>query len=256
LTSKSASGRRLKQDRERFTETKSRETPAPVWKMEEIDVKVDELPDGVKMCLSNSRDFLTEAEILAKKGHFRHAVGLLELGYEEMGKAQHILDAFEDATLAGRRTARLAEGMFRKHLIKLASTPQPWVISYSEKEYDLRRRFCLFGPSLREKSFYVDLRQGEWLWGNPEFEREETIAFLVKESRIDCEAMEAWLNTALIAKKMIKKYGLDDKRTQEFIRKHFGRPLWRIKGTKRALNSQRPKTSAMSFTNSKAEKYL
>jgi len=155
--------------------------------MEEIDIGVDELPNGIKMCLSNSQDFLIEAEILAEKEHYRHSIGLVELAQEEMGKAQHFLDVFEDAIVSGNRRASLVKKTFSKHLVKLAFTPKPWVLSYSEKEKDLRSQFYSSGPTLRERSFYVDLQQGQWLWGNPELEQEEAIQFLVKELRTDCE---------------------------------------------------------------------
>jgi len=228
MTPKNALGKNTKQNRRRLTEKRDDASRALSWLMEEIDVKVDDLPNGIRMCLSNSRDFLANAEILAERRHFRHCIGLIELAQEEMGKAQHFLDVFEDAILSGKRTASLAKRTFTKHLVKLAFTPKPWVLSpwvlsYSDKEYDLRSRFYSSGPILRERSFYVDLKQGQWLWGNPELEQEETTSFLVKELRIDCEMIEAGLRTALTAKEMIEKHGSGDKRTREFIRKHFGR---------------------------------
>jgi AbiV family abortive infection protein len=196
-----------------------------------IEIKVEKLVEGAQACISNARDFLIEAEMLMKNGHLRHSVGLLELGVEEMGKAAHILDAFEDATMSGEDTTWLVGGIFKRHLTKLAFTPMAWVPTRSCKDHTLRnhlRKFYSHGPNLREKSFYVDLDTsgalvgGRWLWGNPDLEKKETISFLLKGLRRDCQMLDGAMKNVLMARSMIERWGLHDKRTQEFLRNKFG----------------------------------
>jgi len=196
-----------------------------------IEIKVEKLVEGAQACISNARDFLIEAEMLMKKGYLRHSIGLLELGVEEMGKAQHILDAFEDATISGEETAWLVEGVFKRHLTKLAFTPMAWVPTRSCKDHTLRnhlRRFYSHGPSLREKSFYVDLDVngtlvgGRGLRGNPDLEKKVMISFLSKELRRDCQMLDGAMKNVMMARSMIERWGLHDKRTQEFLRNKFG----------------------------------
>jgi AbiV family abortive infection protein len=196
---------------------------APEWLWQETDVKVEKLTDGIKLCLSNSQNFLMEADILMGNKHFRHCIGLLELAMEEMGKAQHIVDVFEDSIVAGVKTTSLVKGVFKRHAHKLAFTPKPFVRSYSRQEKDLRQRFYSSGPELREKSFYVDFAQGQWVWGTPELERKDTITFLIREMQIDCEFIEGRMKNALTVRETVEKHGFDDKRTQESMRKYFGR---------------------------------
>jgi AbiV family abortive infection protein len=206
----------------------------PPWLFVTQNVEVGKLADGVKTCLSNVQQFLDEAEILLNNGFLRHPIGLLELAEEEMGKAQHIVDVFEDATIAGHKRTGVTRATFRKHLAKLAFAPIPWVPSHSQRERHLRSRFASSGASIRERSFYVDYQRGRWAWGNSNLEDKKTILFLIRELRNDCRFLRAVLHNVLVVRQMIQRRGLHDQRTQDLMKKRFGRTT----DTRRSLSEK------------------
>jgi len=115
------------------------------------------------MCVSNAREFLAEAALLTANRHNRHAVGLLELAVEELGKAQHMVHCSEDATILGKKSTTMILRVTRSHQWKLLFSPKGHVASHSREERRMRnrlRRSYSAGTTLRERSFYVDHRRG------------------------------------------------------------------------------------------------
>jgi signal transduction histidine kinase len=79
-----------------------------------------------------------------------------------------------------------------------------------------------FGARMRESSFYIDIVGGKWHWGNPNLEDEEFLAFASDELRTDCGYIDAQLKNLITLRSKIKRYGLLDERTQQFIRQTMG----------------------------------
>jgi AbiV family abortive infection protein len=203
---------------------KRRITPRPALPTRQDGFDFRECVHGIRLCLSNTEDFLAEADLLSRNRHFRHSVGLLELAAEEMGKAQSIVWTLEDSLVLGR-VMTLEADIFRKHPPKLGCAPKAWVAHRPRKERKLRRLLSeLYGRGMRirESSFYVDIAGMKWHWGNPDLEDEEFLAFASNELRIDCGYIEAQLKNLVKLRSKIKRYGLMDERTQQFIRQTMG----------------------------------
>jgi len=179
---------------------------------------------GIRLCLSNAEDFLAEADLLCKSRHFRHSIGLIELAAEEMGKAQHIAWTLEDSLVLGK-VMTFEASIFRKHGSKLGCVPKAWVAHRTRKERKMRRLLSeLYGRGvrIRESSFYVDIGEGKWHWGNPDLERKEFLAFASRELRTDCGYIDAQLKSLIKLRFKIERYGLLDERTQQFINQTMG----------------------------------
>jgi AbiV family abortive infection protein len=156
-------------------------------------INVNELHEGIMLCLQNARTFLEEAQILTEKKHLRHSIGLIGLAVEEMGKAHHFVDVLEIAGMGEKPF--LDVDVFRKHKVKLEYVPKP-LVRESQKERRLRahlKRFYSEAAILRERSFYVDFKAGRWQWGNPELEKRNIVSFIVKDLRVDCDYIQARL---------------------------------------------------------------
>ena len=185
-------------------------------------ISVHELCRGIMLCLQNARTFLEEAQILTEKNHLRHSIGLIGLAVEEMGKANHLVDVLEIAGIGDRPFFDWS--IFRKHPAKLEYVPKPFLRGESQKDRRLRdhlRRFYSETPILRQRSFYVDLKKGHWLWGNPELEKVNIVTFIIKDLRVDCDYIQALLDRVKVLWRRIDRYGRDDDRVRDFLRKHF-----------------------------------
>jgi len=191
-----------------------------------VEISVDAIEEGIRSCVFNAREFLAEATLLAENKHSRHAVGLLELAVEELGKAQHMAHCVEDATILGEKSTIITWSLIRSHKWKLRFSPKGYVGTHSREERRMRnrlRRFYSEGTTLRERSFYVDYKRGRWQWGNLGLEEEKTISFVAQEVRIESEMIESELANVLRARDMTEKFGLYDTRVQRFLRKTFGK---------------------------------
>lgn len=167
---------------------------------------------------------MAEADLLRKNRHFRHSIGLMELAAEEMGKAQHIVDTLEDSLVLGK-VMTLDPSIFRKHRSKLEYMPKGWWAPRTREERKMRRllsELYEFGVRIRECSFYIDIAEGKWHWGNPDLEDEEFLAFASHELRADCGYIYALLRNLITLRSNINRYGLLDERTQQFIRQTMG----------------------------------
>lgn len=203
-------------------------TPAyrDLLRSQTVEISVYATEEGIRSCLFNAREFLTEATLLSENKHNRHAVGLLELAVEELGKAQHMAHCLEDATILGEKSATITRSLIRLHKWKLRFSPKGHVRIHSREERRMRNRLTRFysaGTTLRERSFYVDYKRGRWQWGNLGLEEEKTISFVGQEVRIESEMIESQLANVLRARGMTEKFGLYDARVQRFLRKTFGK---------------------------------
>lgn len=79
-----------------------------------MKIPLDRIREGIELCLKNSSQFCSDAEMLTRQGSFEHALGLCILALEESGKAMMLNEMAEKAK-------RSSEGFVVFEKVKLNS---------------------------------------------------------------------------------------------------------------------------------------
>jgi AbiV family abortive infection protein len=145
-------------------------------------VPVSRLPEGLRLCANNVRDFVVDAENLIAKGHGWHAIALAMFAYEELGKYDELLRHRQSAK-SGQDSVNVKDAIFSSHTYKYGIASKlipedakiivPEVPGFFDSAYFDSAYFDIGTPavtpsdSLRAQCVYVDWVDDDWRHGTP-----------------------------------------------------------------------------------------
>ncbi|MGD0422486.1 MAG: AbiV family abortive infection protein [Candidatus Bathyarchaeia archaeon] len=141
-------------------------------------IPLTRLPEGLRLCAQNIRDFVVDAEQLLSKGHDYHAVALAIFAFEELGKYSELKKLGEEATKTGTTNVTVKDDLFRLHDYKqniakqllpvdtMILIPAYFSDIYFSPKY-FRTKAVKVEPSLRLECVFVDWINDDWRYGTP-----------------------------------------------------------------------------------------
>ena len=141
-------------------------------------IPLTRLPEGLRLCAQNIRDFVVDAEHLLSKGHGYHAVALAIFAFEELGKYSELKRLGEQSSKMGASNVTVKDDIFRSHDHKqkeakqllLAETmiliPAYFSDTYFGPPY-FGTKEVRVDPNLRLECVFVDWLGDDWRYGTP-----------------------------------------------------------------------------------------
>jgi len=141
-------------------------------------IPVSKLPEGLRLCAQNVRDFVVDAENAMSKGHGWHAIALAIFAFEELGKYYELKRLGEEARKNGLSDLMVKDNLFRSHttkqIVARKLVPSHAIILLPEsfdKQYFDSKSFqtepVTVSPNLRLECAFVDWLDGAWTLGAP-----------------------------------------------------------------------------------------
>jgi AbiV family abortive infection protein len=141
-------------------------------------IPLTRLPEGLRLCAQNIRDFIVDAENLLSKGHGYHAVALAIFAFEELGKYSELKRLGEQSSKMGASNVTVKDGLFRSHDHKqkiaqqlLPAETMILIRAYFSDVYFSPKYFgteeVRVEPNLRLECVFVDWLGDDWRYGTP-----------------------------------------------------------------------------------------
>ncbi|MCJ7768463.1 AbiV family abortive infection protein [Candidatus Bathyarchaeota archaeon] len=77
-------------------------------------IPVAKLPEGLRLCAQNIREFVADAQTLLSKGHGWHTIALAIFAFEELGKYAE-LRRIKESVKSGQDKVNVKDALFRSH---------------------------------------------------------------------------------------------------------------------------------------------
>jgi AbiV family abortive infection protein len=145
-------------------------------------IPVTKLPEGLRLCANNVREFVADARNLIAKGHGWHAIALAMFAYEELGKYAELLRHSQSAK-GGQDSVNVKDELFSSHIYKYGIASKlipedakiivPGVAGLFGSAYFDAAYFDIGTPpvtpsdTLRAQCVYVDWVDDDWRHGTP-----------------------------------------------------------------------------------------
>jgi len=141
-------------------------------------IPLTRLPEGLRLCAQNIRDFVVDAENLLSKGHGYHAVALAIFAFEELGKYSELKRLGEQSSKMGTSNVTVKDDLFSKHDYKqkiakqlLPAETTILIPAYFSETYFSPKYFgtkeVRVEPNLRPECDFVDWVGDDWRHGTP-----------------------------------------------------------------------------------------
>ena len=141
-------------------------------------IPLTRLPEGLKLCAQNIRDFVVDARQILLKGHGYHAVALAIFAFEELGKYSELKTLGEESSKTGTSNVAVKDTLFRSHdckqeIAKQLLPPDAMILipAYFSDIYFSPKYFgteeVRVEPNLRLECVFVDWLDGDWRYGTP-----------------------------------------------------------------------------------------
>jgi AbiV family abortive infection protein len=139
-------------------------------------IPVSKLPEGIRLCAQNIRDFIVDANMLLSKGHGLHAIALAIFAFEELGKYAELQRLKESNK--NKDTVSVPDALFYRHdykqevARKLVSEEDTILLpAYFDSKYFSPKYFqteeVTPTPILRTQCVFVDWVDEDWRFGTP-----------------------------------------------------------------------------------------
>jgi len=141
-------------------------------------IPVIKLPEGLRLCAQNVRDFVNEAHLILSKGHGWHAIALAIFAFEELGKYSELKRLGGEAQENGLKEVKVKDELFRSYdtkqnIAKQLVPKQARTLlqgAFGSRNFDSRAfqtETVSVEPNLRLECVFVDWLGDDWRLGAP-----------------------------------------------------------------------------------------
>jgi AbiV family abortive infection protein len=143
-------------------------------------IPIARLPEGLRLCAQNIRDFVADAQLLLSKGHGLHAIALAIFAFEELGKYSELHRLAAEAIKKGENNVIVKDALFRSHDYKqdiakrlvpsdsMILLPTYFDHKYFDPEFFQTEDVTVgTNPKLRTECVFVDWVEADWRFGTP-----------------------------------------------------------------------------------------
>ena len=163
-------------------------------------IEISELKIGMKFCLENAAELITDAETLIQKKRFSRTHTLSQLALEEIGKAFMIYQLYNSIQSDKRKEFDFKQFRknFRNHKSKTLETTMIDLMMYAENKSGDFKKIALENfrniqkvkngdyDKLKNDSLYVSIENNKFVKPNDLFSENDTIEFLSKaKNKVD-----------------------------------------------------------------------
>lgn len=184
-------------------------------------IGIDKIKNGMNYCIENSKQLITDAELLLENNRFPRAYSITQLAIEEIGKAMMLYGIYNSLQLDIRKEIdfKLFRKNFRDHKRKTSEATMIDLMMHSEikvsdsdfKEFalnnfkEIRKANNGHYDKLKNDGFYVSIENDKFSKPNEIFNYEDTLDFLNK-SKLKIDFASNWIQKWL---KMDAHCGVD-----------------------------------------------